>query len=240
MRFRTFLRGLFLLASLVVIGLGVEHAHLGSMLDEHWIDTTVRGQGIYGELLFLAVGTVAVTVGIPRQALSFLAGYAFDVWLGTGLGLLTTLLGCLFAFFWSRLLARALIAHRLSSRVQRLDRFLSDAPFTMTLLIRLLPVGHNLATNLAAGVSSVPAVPFLLGSTLGYLPQTLVFALAGSGISLAPGWRIGGGVALFALSGGLGTYLYRRMRHGKASDEELDREIGDDRPPPPWDIESPP
>ena len=54
----------------------------------------------------------------------------------------------------------------------------------MTLLIRLLPVGNNFATSLAAGVSRVPARPFLLGSLLGYMPQTMVFALAGSGVEM--------------------------------------------------------
>lgn len=232
-RLRMVLRGLVMLGSLVGIGLLVEHTDLGGMLSERWIDSEIRGQGLTGELLFLAVGAAAITISVPRQVISFLGGYAFDVWLGSGLALLATVLSATFAFFWSRLLARSLVAHRFSGRVERLDRFLSGNPFSMTLLIRLLPAGHNLTTNLIAGVSSVPALPFLGGSALGFIPQTLVFALAGSGVSLDPWSRIGGGAALFVVSGALGIHLYRKLRHGKSLDEGLDREIGADEPGPP-------
>lgn len=118
------------------------------------------------------------------------------------------------------------MAQRFPARVRRIDDFLSDNPLAMTLLIRFLPVGSNLATNLAAGVSRVPAVPFIAGSAVGYVPQTLVFALVGSGISLDPGFRIMVSALLFLLSGTLGVYLYRRHRHGKTFDEEVEREIG--------------
>jgi uncharacterized membrane protein YdjX (TVP38/TMEM64 family) len=105
------------------------------------------------------------------------------------------------------------------------DAFVRDNPFSMTLLIRLLPVGSNVATSLAAGLSSVAALPFLLGSGLGFVPQTAVFALVGSGVNVDPVWRIGLGVVLFVLSGALGVYLYRRLKHGKVYDEDLERKV---------------
>ncbi len=227
MRLPIALRGLTLLVALVLIGYAADRLGLGEILSEHWIDREVRGQGYAGELLFVGVCTLAVGVGVPRQIVSFLGGYAFGVMQGTLLGVLATLLGCIASFYFSRLFARSLVAERLSGRVRRLDDFLSETPFTMTLLIRLLPVGNTLATNLAAGVSSVPAHRFFLGSGIGYVPQTLVFALAGSGVALDPTWRIGGGVLLFVVSGALGIFLYRRLRHGHSVDAEFDREIGE-------------
>jgi len=204
MRLPLALRGITLLLLLVLIGYGINHFGLAELLSEHWIDREVRGQGYAGEALFLGVAILAVSLGIPRQVISFLAGYAFDLLLGVLLALLATLLGCVLSFYFSRLLARSLVAERFSGRVRRMDDFLREHPFTMTLLIRLLPVGNNLVTNLTAGVSSVPAGWFLLGSGIGFLPQTLVFALAGSGVALDPAWRIGGGVLLFVASGALG------------------------------------
>lgn len=92
----------------------------------------------------------------------------------------------------------------------------------MTLLIRFLPVGSNLLTNLVAGVSAVRWLPFMAGSALGYIPQTLIFVLLGSGIHIDPVFRISLSVALFVVSGGLGVYLYRRYRHGKRLDDALE------------------
>lgn len=95
----------------------------------------------------------------------------------------------------------------------------------MTLLIRLLPVGNNLLTNLAAGISSIRPTAFFSGSYLGYLPQTLVFALVGSGVNISQPLKIGLAAALFVVSGLLGVYLYRHHRHGLSIDDEVDAEI---------------
>ena len=92
----------------------------------------------------------------------------------------------------------------------------------MTLLIRFLPAGSNLLTNLAAGVSKVGAMPFILGSAIGYIPQTAVFALVGSGIGVDHFWRFSLSVLLFLICGGLGIHLYRRYRHGKSLHDEND------------------
>ena len=95
----------------------------------------------------------------------------------------------------------------------------------MTLLIRLLPVGNNFATCLAAGISRVPARPFLLGSLLGYLPQTFVFTLAGSGVEMGGSLRVAFAVLFFVVSGAIGIWLYRRYRHGKSLGDDVEKAI---------------
>ena len=225
MNLKIVLRGLAVLLSLAAIGFLVQWSGLGGMLDQAWIDREVRGKGLDGELLFVGIGALATAVGFPRQVISFMGGYAFGFLQGTLLGVLATALGCLATFVYARLFGRVLIADRLGGRIAKVDAFVRDNPFTMTLLIRLLPVGSNVLTSLAAGMSSVAALPFLLGSTVGFVPQTMVFALVGSGVSVDPFWRIGLGVVLFVVSGALGVYLYRRLRHGKVYDEELERKL---------------
>jgi uncharacterized membrane protein YdjX (TVP38/TMEM64 family) len=162
---------------------------------------------------------------VPRHIVSFLGGYAFGLGLGTALALAATELGCVLSFFYARLIGRPLVAKRLGARVQRIDDFLAANPFAMTLLIRLLPVGNNFATSLAAGVSRVPAQPFLLGSLIGYLPQTLVFALAGSGVEVGGRLRLALAVIFFLVSGAIGIWLYRRYRHGKSLGAEVEESI---------------
>ncbi|MBL4615163.1 MAG: TVP38/TMEM64 family protein [Magnetovibrio sp.] len=203
-----------------------ETQDLGNVLTNDWIDTHIKGQGLTGELLFVGLATLATGVGLPRQVVSGLAGYAFGLALGTGLALLGTILGCIGAFYYARLLARAPLQKKFSGRVRRLDSFLHDHPFSMTLLVRMLPVGSNVATNLAAGVSSIRAVPYFNGSALGYIPQTLIFALLGSGVAVDPALRISLSIILFVASGLLGVYLYRRFRHGKSLDKSIDEELG--------------
>ena len=56
------------------------------------------------------------------------------------------------------------------------------------------------------------AAAFVGGSALGYIPQSFIFALLGSGITLQPGLRISLSVVLFLISAALGVYLFRRFR----------------------------
>ena len=225
MRVKTYLPGLVFLATLVAVGYILEDGLLSGLLSEDWIDREVRGKGMSGELLYMGVGGIATALAVPRHIVSFLGGYAFGLGLGTALALLATELGCALTFFYARLVARPLVSARLGARVRRIEDFLAAEPFLMTLLIRLLPVGNNFATCLAAGVSRVPARPFLLGSLLGYLPQTFVFALAGSGIEMGGGLRVAFAVLFFVVSGVIGIWLYRRYRHGKSLGEDVEKSI---------------
>jgi uncharacterized membrane protein YdjX (TVP38/TMEM64 family) len=225
LRLKTYLPGLVFLATLIAIGYVLESGLVQDLLSESWIDREVRGKGVSGELLYLAVGGVATAFAVPRHVISFLGGYAFGLGLGTALALFATELGCVLTFFYARFVARPLVSKRLGARVRRIEDFLAANPFSMTLLIRLLPVGNNFATCLAAGVSRVPARPFLLGSLLGYLPQTFVFALAGSGVEMGGGLRVAFAVLFFVVSGAIGIWLYRKYRHGKSLGEEVEKSI---------------
>jgi len=222
MKARVILKGLALMLSLALLGYLFNASDLGSSVNEAWIDARVRGHGINGALLFLLMGGLFTAIGLPRQIIAFLGGYAFSVGLGTLLGALAALLGCMLSFFYARFFGQGLLRARLGVRAGRFDRFIHDHPFSMTVLIRLLPVGSNLLTNLAAGISSIRPAHFFAGTALGYLPQTLVFALVGSGVHIAPMLKLTLAIVLFLASMALGMYLYRRRRGGEALDESLE------------------
>ncbi|HBU29038.1 MAG TPA: SNARE associated Golgi protein [Thiobacillus sp.] len=225
MKARVILKGLALMLSLALLGYLFKTSDLGSSVNEAWIDARVRGHGVNGALLFLLMGGLFTAIGLPRQIIAFLGGYAFSVGLGTLLGALAALVGCMLSFFYARFFGRGLLRARLGERAGRFDRFIHDHPFSMTVLIRLLPVGSNLLTNLAAGISSIRPAYFFSGTALGYLPQTLVFALVGSGVHIAPTLKLVLAVGLFLVSGALGAYLYRHFRHGQSLDAKIDAEL---------------
>lgn len=210
---RLIIKGLVLIITLAVLGYLFKKTDLGHSINEAWINEHVRRHGIEGVLLFLMMGAVFTAIGLPRQIIAFLSGYAFGVLQGTLFGALAALLGSMLAFSYARLLGRGLLRTKLGNRAKRFDAFIQKHPFTMTLLIRLLPVGNNALTNLAAGISNIRPIAFFSGTFIGYLPQTLVFALVGSGVQVAPGLKFGSAVFLFIVSGALGAYLYQRHRH---------------------------
>ena len=231
MKLRGMIKGLLMMSGLAGIGFAARLTGLDSFFNEAWVDSDIRGQGLAGELMFFAVAAAVTSIGLPRQLVAFLSGYAFGLGMGVLLSLAATVTGCITAFYFARLLGKQFVTKRFPRRVQRIDEFLSDNPFTMTLLIRFLPLGSNFVTNLAAGVSSVRGLPFFAGSAVGYIPQMVVFSLVGSGVTLDPVFRTSIAAALFIVSGLLGIHLYRKFRHGKSLGAELDRDYEADTTP---------
>jgi uncharacterized membrane protein YdjX (TVP38/TMEM64 family) len=104
------------------------------------------------------------------------------------------------------------IRRRLGERFARIDSALSGHTFATTLTLRLLPVGNNLLLNLAAGLSSVRVLPFLAASALGFIPQTVIFALFGHGSLPNHTHMLVLGGAMFAASALFGVLLFFRTR----------------------------
>ena len=178
------------------------------------LDAGIAAAGKNGPAAFLIVAAAACTVGIPRQVIAYSGGLAFGFWVGAALALAAEAIGCAVDLFWARLVAKAWamrwLARAGGRRLDRLHRFLVANAFTATLTLRLLPVGNNLLLNLLAGVSGVAAGPFLLASVLGYVPQTVVFALLGGGLRVSQGAQVILAIGLFAVSIALGLVLLRR------------------------------
>ena len=91
----------------------------------------------------------------------------------------------------------------------------------MTIIIRLLPFGSNLITNMVAGVAQINNRQFFLGSFIGYLPQMIIFALVGSGIEVMSVWKISLSIALLLVSSILSGHLYNKYKLERSRVNEL-------------------
>lgn len=131
---------------------------------------------------FVIAGTLLCACGLPRQSVALVGGYLFGTGIGTVLALASMLAGCLLTYHIARQAGANRLRRQWPGLAGRLDRWAHDRVFARTLMIRLFPVGSNLLTNIGAGVSGARQLPFLLGSAIGFLPQTLVFALGGSSV----------------------------------------------------------
>jgi uncharacterized membrane protein YdjX (TVP38/TMEM64 family) len=205
-----------LAATLFGIGWAVNHLGIKDMLAPQWVDGQIKGQGVWGIVLFVVVSAGATAVGIPRQIPSFLAGYAFGPLAGTALALLATLIGALVDFQYARSMGRSWAVRRFPKTLEWLDAFLSGKTFAMVLALRLAPFTSNLATNLAGGVSGADVLPFLAASALGYLPQTIAFTLLGCGTIIDPMVNGVMFVALILASSALGIWMWRNRRRDMA------------------------
>jgi uncharacterized membrane protein YdjX (TVP38/TMEM64 family) len=196
------LKGLLMLALLVAAALAARHLGTGVL--------RAASPDARGALIVVVLGGVLAAAGVPRQAVAFACGYVFGAWRGGALALAAQMLGCAIDFYLARLAARG-VTSRLGARLARLDALLAARPFSATLTLRLLPVGNNMLLNLVAGVSALRASAFFAASLIGYVPQTAIFALAGSGVHVNHATQLLLGAALFAVSAALGCLLLRRQ-----------------------------
>lgn len=218
---KTLLKGGILFLSIIAIIIFARIFDLSGILDPAWADVHLKDQGATGILLYVALTAVLSSIpGVPRQAVSVLGGYAFGALFGTLWVSIGLTLGCAGGFFYARLLGRSALQKRFGPRIRTFDAFLSRSPFGMTVAVRFFPVGSNALTNLLAGITSIPPLPFISGSALGYLPQSVIFALLGSGIRVDPFWRTLTAALLFILASILGYVLYRRYRGEALVDKE--------------------
>jgi len=180
-----------------------------------WLPLRVWGHqlesaGLAGMLVFVVAGTLATSVGLPRQLLAFVAGLAYGVGVGLVLSLLAALAGCTLTLLVSRRWLHRIVRRRFSSVIDSLEKLIQRDVFLKILVLRLQPLGTNMLTNLCAGLTSIRISIFLLASAIGYIPQMLVFVLTGTGVRVGSTTQLMVSAALLVLSLVLGGVLYRR------------------------------
>jgi len=168
--------------------------------------------------VFAITGIVYTALGGPRQVLAFACGCVIGGVPGALLSTLLTGFGALLAICCVRHIGTAWASTRYGDWVIIIRQLLARDTWLWICTLRLMPVGSNLATNIAVGLArlSMPAV--FWGSLLGYLPQMLLFSFAGAGLALHDEQQLWLGLLTLALSTALALYLYhhgfkQRLQH---------------------------
>lgn len=188
---------------------------LSNILQETWMDTHIRQQGVKGIVLYIGLVSVLTAVGVPRQILSFLGGYVFDVLLGTLWATVGTGIACLLTFSYARYMGQQALHRKWGHKLVPWNIFLRQAPFLLTMAVRIVPLGSNFMTNIAAGISNMPALPFLAGSVAGFTVQNGIFALMGSGLHFSTYEHAVLSAVLYLLSLSLGYGIFRYYKRSQ-------------------------
>jgi uncharacterized membrane protein YdjX (TVP38/TMEM64 family) len=231
LQFKLLKQGILFVSFCLMFGLLLSSSSLFESLNQDWIDGHIRNNGLMGVVNFILIASVATALGSPRQLLAFLGGYAFGFVNGALYSTLACTLGCALSFYFARFLARPWVKRRYPHKIVKVNSFLQKQTFSKTIIIRLLPVGSNLITNLVAGVTDIRARHFIAGSLLGYIPQMAIFALMGKGIVVLSVWKIVLSILLFIISSILSLRLYKQYKTEKLLAEDGNEDASDSQPP---------
>ena len=157
---------------------------------------------------FAAGAVVYTALGGPRQVLAFACGYLMGGWWGGVVSSVLTGLGALLTMSVVRHAGLAWLRQRHARRIDLIRQVLGQDTWLWILIIRLMPVGSNLLTNMAAALAGLSRRAVLLGSLPGYLPQSLLFSYAGRGFALQDSSKIWMSLGLLVGSSALAWYLY--------------------------------
>ncbi|MDF2152923.1 VTT domain-containing protein [Vibrio sp. CAU 1672] len=180
--------------------------------DKNWIAAYVAQSGFRGSVGLVLSGAVFIGCGGPRQLIAFTFGFAFGWVSGLLLCLLSTLTGTVIGYGLAHWLLKPSFNRHFAERFTRFESFVKGDPFLKLLAIRLFPIGSNLLTNLFSGAAGVPFMAFITASIVGYLPQTVIFSLAGSGIGNASRYQVIVSIVLGAISLLLTHFLYKKYK----------------------------
>ncbi len=167
-------------------------------------------------IIFAAVGTLLVGLGMPRLWVSVAAGGVFGAVLGTTLALISSVLGSIITYLVGRSLLGSVIRRRLGKypRFARVRSHLERNAFLFTLSMRLFPFSNTTLTSLFCGSCKVPLGPYTIATIIGFLPLTIVFATFGSGTAKAQYEQILLGVVMLLI-----VVLVQRFLAPKMDDE---------------------
>jgi uncharacterized membrane protein YdjX (TVP38/TMEM64 family) len=165
---------------------------------------------------FVIAGAALVSIGFPRVVLAAAGGAIFGLILGGLLAQLATTLAAGPVFYFTHFFGRDLVTRKLGNRLRRLDQLLGEHGFMVVLLIRLCPVGNNFIASYLAGITAISFRTYLSASFLGYLPESFIFALLGSGFIDHFHFRLWGSVGLFLIFSLFFIWYYRRSSLAKS------------------------
>lgn len=160
--------------------------------------------------VFVIVAVIYTALGGPRQVLSLSCGYLLGGFKG---GLVATLLtggGALLIIVVVRQIGMDWVMRKHGPKIEMLRQLLDQDTWLWVCIVRLMPVGSNLATNVAAALAGLRTGPVIFGSLLGYLPQSLLFSYAGAGVALHDSSQIYVSLGLLVASSVLAYVLYHR------------------------------
>ena len=192
---KAMLLAVFLVAALAMI----RFSPLGSYLKISNISTLQQRLAEFNHwapVVFLLAGAALISLGVPRSLVSILGGVVFGLWLGIVLALAAALLGSVAIFSLTRVLGRPLFKQKIGAYQKIIAQYSKSNGFLLVILLRQLPLTCILV-NVLIGLAPITTGVFLLGSIVGLLPETVIFALYGS--SLQTGFVLRISVASFLL-----------------------------------------
>jgi uncharacterized membrane protein YdjX (TVP38/TMEM64 family) len=147
-----------------------------------WVETS----GLLAALVFMAIYIITVAFALPgATVLTIAGGFLFGSIWSTGLVIISATLGATILFSIAKTTLGDVLRAKASVWLPRLEAGFREHALSYLLVLRLVPIFPFFIINLVPAFLGVPLSTFILGTFLGIIPGTFVYATAGAGLGNA-------------------------------------------------------
>jgi len=149
--------------------------------DPHHLKKIIRSFGPYAPLAYILVQVLQVIIApIPGGAIEFLGGYLFGVKAGFFYSMIGLIIGSWLAFALARLFEKVAVEKFVSDRTRKkFDYLIGHEGVILSFLLFLIPGFPKDALCYLLGLTPMHLGIFLVISTIGRIPGTLIACLQG-------------------------------------------------------------
>jgi len=150
--------------------------------NHHRLKEFISSFGVYSPLAFILLQVIQVVVApIPGGAIEFLGGYLFGVWAGMLYSMIGLILGSWLAFSIARIFEKWAVEKFVSPKtIKKFDYLIGHEGLILSFLLFLIPGFPKDALCYILGLTPMHLGIFLIISTIGRIPGTLMATLQGA------------------------------------------------------------
>jgi uncharacterized membrane protein YdjX (TVP38/TMEM64 family) len=190
----------------------------GEATVEHWLGAA---SGPWALPVAVAAFAVLAFVGVPQFMLIAAAVVAFGAWAGFAYSWIGTMVSSLVGFYLGRLAGARTLESFSGEGLRRFMDLVGRNGFFASLIVRLVPSAPFIVVNMAAGVTPMRVLDFLLGTGLGIVPKIALTCFAGNSLARVMKGEGGAGhilalAAIVAIWLGIGWFARRWLKAREA------------------------
>lgn len=154
-------------------------------LEQHreWLVAQVEANAVVAAIAYIATYAAVAALSVPGGAiLTILGGFLFGTWLGAAYAVTGATAGSVAVFLAARTALHDILLAKAGSAVKRMRNGFQEHALSYLLVLRLIPICPFWLVNLVPAFLGVPLGTYVIGTTLGIIPGSLVYASLGNGL----------------------------------------------------------
>ena len=185
MKQKTFLKFIAFVILIILVIFSYFYFDLKSQLNTENIRNIINSYGIFAPLVFILIFIIASVLFLPGSILSFTGGAIFGSIIGTIYTIIGATIGATLAFLFARHFTRSFFQESIERKYKKIKEFnnkLEKKGFFTVIFLRLIPIFPFNGLNLALGITKVKLKDYILGTFLGIIPGSFLYAYLGDSV----------------------------------------------------------